>query len=606
MKANKLKLFVLSSLAAPTLANAQTTALVEQLVITATRTPQTISSTLAAINVITRDDIDAAGTATLAELLQRKAGVEIRTTGGAGQPAGVFIRGASSQHTLVLVDGLRLGSVTSGAPAFENIPLDMIERIEIVKGPLSGLYGSDAIGGVIQIFTRNASRPRLQASAGIGTDSAFAASAGFTAIENKTSFTLNAGFRQVRAPSATNSDAPSFIFNPDRDPYKNANVSINISHTLWQGETISFKAWQSRGTAHFDAGAGDDARNRQTLSGFGITSENQIMNNWTSRLNIGRTSDDIRISSSFPGRFKSEQTQAVWINEFKNPRGSSSVGAEFREEGVASTTDYDKKRRRTSALFAGYLERFGASGEQQLDFSLRRDEETQFGRRNTGSIAYGFQWLPALLMYARVGRAFRAPSFNDLYFPGFSNPNLRPERSEQAEIGARWSSALVRTSVARFDNRIEDLIAPDFVSFTPVNIRRARIKGWEFSGDTVIVGFAFKTSITSQKPIDAETGRQLRSRAKLFGSLSVDRVIGKWQIGSDVVGSGRRYDSATESAGSRMGGYAVMNARLNYQANKLVAVELTAQNIADRKYVLAQGYNPPNRSLFLNVKLVAF
>ena len=288
---------------------------------------------------------------------------------------------------------------------------------------------------MIQIFTRGVDRPRLQASVGFGTDSAFAVNAGFTAVENKTSLTLNAGYRQVRARSATNADAPSFIFDPDRDPYKNGNVSINLSHTLWQGETISIKAWQSRGTAHFDNGPGDDARNRQTLSGVGILSENQIMNNWTSRLNIGRTSDDIRISSSFPGRFKSEQTQAVWINEFKNPRSSSSVGAEFREEGVASTTDYDKKRRRTSALFAGYLERFGAANEQQLDFSLRRDEETQFGRRNTGSIAYGFQWLPALLMYARVGRAFRAPSFNDLYFPGFSNPNLRPERSEQAEIG---------------------------------------------------------------------------------------------------------------------------------------------------------------------------
>ena len=606
MRANKLKLIVLSSLAVSPLANAQTPALVEQLVITATRTPQTLASTLAAINVIGRDEIDAAGTATLAELLQRKAGVEIRATGGAGQPAGVFIRGASSQHTLVLVDGLRLGSATSGAPAFENIPLDMIERIEIAKGPLSGLYGSDAIGGVIQIFTRGVDRPRLQASVGFGTDSAFAVNAGFTAVENKTSLTLNAGYRQVRARSATNADAPSFIFDPDRDPYKNGNVSINLSHTLWQGETISIKAWQSRGTAHFDNGPGDDARNRQTLSGVGILSENQIMNNWTSRLNIGRTSDDIRITSSFPGTFKTDQTQAVWINEFKTPRGSTSVGAEWREEGVASTTDYDKKKRRTSALFAGYLERFGESGEQQLDFSLRRDEETQFGRRNTGSVAYGIQLMPSLLVYARGGRAFHAPSFNDLYYPGFSNPDLKPERSEQAEIGTRWSSALVRASLARFDHRIKDLIAPDFISFIPVNIRNARIKGWELSGDTRLAGFAIKSAFTSQQPIDALTGRQLRSRAKLFGSLSVDRAIGKWQLGSDVVGSGRRYDSTIESAASRMGGYAVVNARLSYQVDKLLAVELSGQNLADRKYVLAQGYNPPNRSLFLNVRLAAF
>ena len=606
MRTNKLTLIVLSSLAISPLTFAQTTSQVEQLVITASRTPQSLGSTLAAVSIITRDEIEAAGTATLAELLQRKAGVEIRATGGAGQPAGVSMRGANSQHTLLLVDGLRSGSSTTGSPAFENIPLDMIERIEVVKGPLSGLYGSDAIGGVIQIFTRNLGRPRLQASVGFGTDSAFAVSAGFTAVENKTSVTLNAGYRQLRARSATNADAPSFIFNPDRDPYKNANASFNISQTLWQGETISFKAWESRGTAHFDNGPIDDARNRQTLSGIGVSSENQIMNDWTSRLNLGQTTDDIRIASSFPASFKTEQNQAVWINEFKSDRGSSTVGAEWREEAVQSTANYDRSKRRTSSIFTGYLERFGESGEQQLDFSLRHDEERQFGRRNTGSVAYGVYLVPALLVYARVGSAFRAPSFNELYFPDFSNPNLKPERSEQTEFGTRWNSTFMRASLVRFDNRIEDLIAPDFISFTPVNIRNARIKGWELSGDTLLAGFGIKASLTSQRPIDTVTGRQLRSRAKLFGSLSVARAIGQWQLGGDVAASGRRFDSTIEDAGSRMSGYAVMNARVAYQVNKLWAIELSAQNIADRQYELARGYNPPPRLLFLNVRLLGF
>ena len=606
MRTQKLKSLILSSLIVSPFANAQSTAQVDELVITATRTPQPLVTTLASVNIISRDEIEQAGTATLAELLQRKAQVEIRTTGGAGQPAGVFMRGASSQHTLVLVDGLRLGSATAGSPAFENIPLDIIERIEIAKGPLSGLYGSDAIGGVIQIFTRKFDRPRLQAGIGFGTDSAFAVNAGFTAIENKTAVTLNAGYRQVRTRSATNADAPSFIYNPDRDPYKNANVSVNLSHTLWQGETISLNAWQSKGTAHFDGGPDDDSRNRQTLSGVGVSSVNQIMNNWISRLNIGQTTDDIRITSAFPGTFKTEQNQAVWVNEFKMPRGTSTAGAEYREEKVAATTEYDKKKRKTGAFFLSYLERFGQANEQQIDFSLRRDEETQFGRRNTGSVAYGVQLIPALLVYARAGRAFRAPSFNDLYFPGFSNPNLKPERSEQAEVGARWSSAAIRGSLVRFDNRIEDLIAPDFISFTPVNIRNARIKGWELSGDTLLAGVAIKAAFTSQQPIDADTKRQLRSRAKIFGSLAANHTIGKWQIGSDVVASGRRYDSSIESAGSRMGGYAVVNARVGYQANKMWAVEINAQNIADRKYELARGYNPQARSVFVNVKLVAF
>jgi vitamin B12 transporter len=216
------------------------------------------------------------------------------------------------------------------------------------------------------------------------------------------------------------------------------------------------------------------------------------------------------------------------------------------------------------------------------------------------------QLLPELLVYARVGRAFRAPSFNDLYYPGFSNPALMPERSEQAEVGTRWSSKLMHASLVRFDHRIDDLIAPDFISFIPVNIRRARIKGWELSGDTLLAGFAVKAAFTSQRPVDADTGRQLRSRAKIFGSLAVERAIGQWTIGSDVVASGRRYDSATEAASSRMGGYGLLNARVAYQVSKLVSVEVSGQNLTDRQYEQARGYNTPNRSVFLNLKLVGF
>ncbi len=558
------------------------------------------------MSVITRDDIDQAGTVTLAELLQRRAGIEIRATGGPGQPAGVFIRGANSQHTLVLVDGLRLGSATAGAPAFENIALDMIERIEIVKGPLSSLYGSDAIGGVVQIFTRAADKPRIHAQVGFGSDAAFAVSTGFSAVENKTALTLNAGYRQVRARSATNVNAGSFTFNPDRDPYANSNVSMNLAHTLWQGETITLRAWQSRGKVSFDNGPQDDAKSRQTLSGIGVSSVNQIMNNWESRLNIGQTTDDIRITSAFPGTFKTAQNQAVWVNEFKNPRGSGSAGIEWREEDIDATTNYDKKKRTTSSLFASSLERFGEANEQQIDFSLRRDLETQFGRRNTGSFAYGIHFTPALLVYGRLGRAFRAPSFNDLYFPGFSNPNLKPELSDQAEIGARFTSSAMRGALVRFDNRIDDLISFDFVTSKPANIRRARIKGWELSADTTVADVGLKAAFTAQKPIDADTGRQLRTRAKLFGSLAITGRSNQWQYGADVVASGRRYDSANESVTSRMGGYAVVNARVGYQIDKLWAVELSAQNIADRKYELARGYNPQNRALFVNVKLLSF
>ena len=575
----------------------------DNVVITATRTAQPLDSTLAQAVIISRDEIESAGLATLTELLQRKAGLEIRATGGAGQPSSVFIRGANSAHTLVLVDGLRVGSSTSGATAFENIPLDLIERVEIVKGPLSGLYGSDAIGGVVQIFTRKADKPRLTSSLGAGSDSTVGFNAGFSVTEGKSALTFDAGYQNSKPKSATNPAAGQYTYNPDRDPYKNVHALVKLAHTLWQGETVGFTAWQSRGKTDFDSGPGDAASNKQTLTGYQLTSENNFAPDWKSRLIIGRTADDSVITSSFPGNFKTEQNQASWFNEFKTRIGHMSAGIEWRGEKLVSDTIYNAKKRDTTSVFAGYLERLGPS---QFEFTLRRDEEDQFGRRNTGSVSYGYTVMPGISAYVRAGRAFRAPSFNDLYYPGFSNPALKPEQSDQAEAGLKVRAQEGRLSVTHFENRIDNLIVFDTATFQPQNLQRARIRGWELQADTRFAGMTVKATLTVQRPDDRDSGRQLRSRAKRFGTLSASRNFGKWDVSGDVVASGARFDSGTEAATTRMGGYTVVNANLRYRVDKTWSVELVGQNLTDKKYELAQGYNTPSRSLFLNVRAVAF
>ena len=574
-------------------------------IVTATRAPQGANDALAQVAVITRDDIEAAGSSTLAELLQRKAGVEIRTTGGAGQPAGVFIRGASSSQTLLLVDGLRVGSVTAGSPAFENIPLELIERIEVVKGPLSGLYGSDAIGGVVQIFTRSDSRSRLSADVGVGSYSTRTANAGITAIQGGTAFTFNAGYQDVASPrSATNADAGPFTFNPDRDPYRNSNVLAKLSHTLSSGANLSISAWQSVGHTKFDAGPDGDASNKQILSGIQANGESQFTSFWKSSLRVGKTTDDIRFASAFPDTFKSGQNQVVWFNEFKADIGELNAGVELRKEKVASTnTDYAAKTRDTRAIFAGYLGRLGAN---QLELALRRDQEDQFGRRNTGSLSYGYALSNTLKVYVRGGKAFRAPSFNDLYYPGFSNPLLKPERSKQTEVGLRLNESGYSASLVYFDNRIDDLIVFDLATFLPQNIARARIKGWELGGDTVVGGVALKAAFTVQQPEDVETGKQLRSRARQFGNLSASRSFGSLTVSGDITASSRRFDSSDEDAGSRMAGYTLLGAAVRYRIDKTWSVELSGQNLTNRDYELARGYNTPQRTVFMRVKAVVF
>jgi len=575
----------------------------DNVVITATRTAQPLDSTLAQAVIITRDEIETAGAASLTELLQRKAGLEIRATGGPGQPSGVFIRGASSTHTLVLVDGLRVGSSTSGSTAFEHIPLDLIERIEVVKGPLSSVYGSDAIGGVVQIFTRNSTKPRLTSSIGFGSDSTVSANAGFSVTEGKAVLTFDAGYQESKPQSATNPAAGPYTYNYDGDPYQNTHALVRLTQTLWQGEMVGFTAWQSRGKADFDSGPGAAATNKQTLSGYQLSSENNFAPDWKSRLIIGRTTDDSVITSSYPGNFKTEQNQASWFNEFKTATGHMSAGIEWRGETLASDTPYDATKRETTSVFAGYLEKIGPT---QFEFTLRRDEEEQFGRRNTGSVSYGYTFLPGASAYVRGGRAFRAPSFNDLYYPGFSNPNLKPEQSDQAEAGVRVRVKEGRLDIVYFENRIDDLIVFDTVTFQPQNLSRARIRGWEMQAGTTFAGMTVKAALTLQRPEDRDTGKQLRSRAEQFGSLSAAGNFGQWDVSGDIVASGARYDSSDEAPATRMGGYALLNANVRYKIDKTWSVELVAQNLTDKKYELAQGYNTPTRSLFLNVRAVAF
>jgi vitamin B12 transporter len=575
----------------------------DNVVITATRTPQPLDNTLAQAVIITRDDIETAGVASLVELLQRKAGLEIRATGGPGQPSSVFIRGSNSAHTLVLVDGLRVGSSTSGATAFEHIPLDLIERIEVVKGPLSGLYGSDAIGGVVQIFTRNSSKPRLTTSIGFGSDSTVGANAGFSVTEGKTLLTFDAGYQDSKPQSATNPAAGPYTYNPDGDPYRNTHALVKLTQTLWQGETVGFTAWQSRGKADFDSGPGAPASNKQTLSGYQLTSENNFAPDWKSRLIVGRTTDDSVITSSYPGNFKTEQNQATWFNEFKTATGHMSAGIEWRGESLASDTAYDATKRDTTSLFAGYLEKIGPT---QFEFTLRRDEEAQFGARNTGSVSYGYTFLPGASVYVRGGHAFRAPSFNDLYYPGFSNPNLKPEQSDQAEAGLRVRAQEGRLDIVYFENRIDDLIVFDTVTFQPQNLSRARIRGWEIQAGTSVAGLTIKAALTLQRPEDRDTGKQLRSRAEQFGSLSAARNFGQWDVSGDIVASGARYDSNDEAPATRMGGYTLLNANVRYKIDKTWSVEVVGQNLTDKKYELAQGYNTPARSVFVNVRAVAF
>jgi vitamin B12 transporter len=564
----------------------------DQIVVTATRTSTPLADTLAQVSTISRSDIAAAGNITLTELLERRAGVEIRATGGPGQPSSIFIRGANATHTLVLVDGLRIGSSTSGSTAFENIPLDVIDRIEVVKGPRSGLYGSDAIGGVIQIFTRRSSaRAGGEASVSLSAGNSDARNANIHAGFGNadTRVTIAAGSTRINPGSASNPLAGSFTFNPDNDPYRNVNGKVGFSHRFNADHRLSADLWESRGKTDFDGGAGTTlTRNDQTLRGAQVKSDNRFHPTWRSQLQVGETVDDITIQSAFGGRFKTSQQQLSWQNDFSVAAGTIVAGVERRDEDVSSTTNFNVKSRTTNSFFAAVEQTIGVV---QVSGNVRRDNEDQFGNRTTGGATVGLQPAKGQWIYASGASAFRAPSFNDLYFPGFSNPLLQPEKSRSSELGWRMTLNSVKLSAAWFDNKIENLIAFDFVTSRPQNVQRARIRGVEASAEWKFAGIDWRASVTSQSPKNTTTNRQLRSRAKNFGSLGASQTIGdfNWSLGATA--SDARFDSANESPVSRMPGYVLWDARLSYRIDRAWRLEFVGSNLTDREYTLARGYN---------------
>ena len=577
----------------------------QQIIVTATRIPQPISDVLRDATVISAEDIARAGPISLAELLQQLGGLEIASAGGRGGATSVFIRGANAAHTLVLVDGVRLQSATVGATAFENIPLAQIERIEIVPGPASSLYGSDAIGGVIQIFTRGGrGGSGAQASATLGSHDTGALEAAASASWDATDVSLSGGVLRSGGINATRPGISFGRFNADRDSYRNANLSGRLVHRYGDGQELGASVFLSDGAARYDNGPDNDPRTEQKLSVVSAYLRNRL-GAWESLVRLGASRDDsASLGDAFPGEFRTDQAQASWQNTFTVGAGAALVaGAEYVEQKVATDSPFAVTRRNIASVFAGAnLERAGHA----LQASARRDDNSQFGTPTTGSVAYGYRITPALRVRAAYGTAFHAPSFNDLYFPGFGNPQLAPERSRNREAGIDYQWGTQRLAATYFDNRIAGLIVFVFDPATfegrPENVARARVRGTEISWSGQLAATQLRAKLALQDPQSLPDGYQLQRRAKRHGSLVATRAFGAWSAGAEVVASGERFDSANESPSSRMAGYGFLNLTLARALTPEWSVDVRWNNVADKDYELVQGFRTSGSNAMVTLR----
>ena len=576
----------------------------DTVVVTATRFPQVRTQTLQPVNVITSEDIARSGQQTLVEVLQTLGGVETASNGGPGQPSSVFMRGANSGHTLVLIDGMRIGSATLGTTAFENIPLSQIERIEVVPGQLSSLYGSDAIGGVIQIFTKSGKyAPASSITAGVGTYNTRSVAGGVSRTIGDTDFSLNLGRFETGGFDATKPGA--FGHDPDKDGHRNENFFGRIAHRLSTRNELGLTIFQSDGRTHFDNDPTIDAVNHQTLSAFSLYSSNQITDSWRSLLRAGQSQDRSTTTGAFPSFFGTRQPQFTWQNDIKLGPGTAIAGAEYVAQRVMSDSAFAQNHRTIKSAFAGYA---GTYEKHDWQANIRADDNSQFGNHTTGLLGYGYRLTSELRLRAGAGSAFKAPTFNDLYAIDPSlffipNPDLRPERSRSKEAGMNYQVGMNRFSATYFENHITDLIVfvfdPNAGVGTVQNLNRARIKGTELSYQGSVGRLQASAQLTLQDPVDEETGKLLPRRAREFGSVTVGSVAGRWRFGAEVTASGARFDSADEDPAKRTHGYALLNLTASYALARDWSVRARWNNVFDRDYELAQNFNTPGSNVFV-------
>ena len=583
----------------------------DDVVVTAARVPQPRESVISDITVINKEEIERSGQATLVELLQQQPSIEITSNGGAGKTAGIFVRGSNSSHVVVLIDGIRVNSATLGTTTFENLPISQIDKIEILRGPASSLYGQDAIGGVIQIFTKKGEgKPRFYGSLGYGTYETKMMEAGVSGQLNDTRFALNLSGSDTDGFSAIDTNNANF---DDNDGYRNFAFNASLSQQLAEGHELGVQLLNSRGKTRFDnsfnlGNFSSKADIEQQVLAF--TSKNQFLPAWVSILKVGFSQDkvksydeiDVFVNPFNPTKFNTEQTQINWQNDISLPLGTLTLMYDRLEEDVESTTNYDKTNRINEAYVASYLANIGAHSVQA---SLREDHNSQFGNYVTGAVGYGYSFNQHWRATASYGNAFKAPTFNDLYFPGFNNPNLAPEKSDNIEASLHYQDDSSNLSATIYENRIRNLIAFDFATFSIENLRKTVIQGLSLTGNQRWGNLQLQASVDIQSPRDDVTDNLLARRANRHGALNLSYNWGDWRFGAEATASSQRYNNLANTVG--LDGYALLNLTTAYKVNQDWTIQARANNILDKNYVLAVDgngidYNTPGANLFVNVR----
>lgn len=571
-----------------------------ELSITANRRVQPVMQTLAPVSVITRNDIEAIQANDVIDVLRLQQGVNISRTGGAGSQTAVFLRGSESRHSLVLLDGVRVASATIGSFDWSSISVDNIERIEIVRGARTSLYGSDAIGGIIQLFTRK--KQGAYASVTLGKYGTSGTSLGFSNKTDKSTVSLNVSAESSDGFSASNEKAGAFTFDPDLDGHTKKSINAAVSHQLTDNTTVGVDVFYSNNLSDYDQGENDTTI--KTLKGH---LNSKISERWSHQLTLSQSENNYLSTSAFgTSPFDTSRQELNWQNNFKLSGNTDFVlGANYLKD-KGKTNDIDDKIS-NKAIYASLLNKVG---KLNLDLSARYDDHSQAGSEVTGQLATGYSFTPSTTAYVSYGTAFRAPNINDLYYPGFfgsfaGNPDLTAETSKSFEMGLKSRLGRMHSLEASlFRTKVDDMITFTGPANQAENSDNVTLKGLELSYRGNARSLNWGLGATIQRAEDSNGEALVRRPNNKFTANLGYKLSENTRLGIDAVFSSSRIDndfSTTPSVRTKLGSYDLINLSASHKLSKRVNIGLRVENLTDEDYELAHGFNTPGRSAYLTL-----
>lgn len=575
------------------------------LVITATLAPRTADETLSSVTLLDEATLRRQDPTSVTDLFRGQPGVDVNTNGSFGKQSSVFIRGVDNEGSLLMLDGIRLRSATAGGAAWQFLDPRMFERAEIVRGPRGSLYGADAVGGVVQLFTHQPEEggPHPWVSAGGGSFDSRRLSAGLSGSEGGTRYSF--------AGSHFATDGAPIRRDGEDKGYDNTSGLARLSHTFDNGTEIGGLALRARGNTEIDNGETDFV---QQVAG--VYGEVPVTDNWRSRLTLSESRDEQDSRRTIgDSTFDTRMRAARWENTLSFGLHEVIWGAEFTRDDVTTTDTYVEDSRDNTAVFAqGLLDFHPVS----LQASLRHDDNEAFGDELTGNLALGYALDDRHTLRASVGTAFRAPTFNDLYYPyeestffGTTyvfegNRELEAETSTSYELGVRGQYRPLYWDLAVFQTDIDDLIdwasdspSPNVVRYRPTNVSDARIRGAELAAGAELGDWTLQAALTYLDPENRDTGNDLPRRATQSLRLDVDRELGDWSLGGSWIIQNHRYDDVANE--QRLAGFGLLNLRAGWAFAPMWEARLTVDNVLDKEFETARDYLNAGRAAFLSV-----